>query len=272
MIDRYPDAERPVQCGLEQLMSYTMTTVYLFGGKDDDEFILSALPESSTTNYNIRTGFGDDTVRAGALDDEIRTSKGNDTVYAGAGNDKIWTGNQNDYVDAGYGDDYVSAGAGNDIVKGGKGNDTILGGSGNDTLYGVKGNNYLDGGTGNDVIHTGRQASTAIGGEGDDILKADLSKGADHTLTGGTGADTFEFVSQKSKRGADVTITDFELGVDEMIVQGMTTTEWAAAYASGAADITAYENTDGNMVIDLGFKDTVTLEGISLADLLDYFG
>ncbi len=243
----------------------------ILGGRGDDVFILTDDPDSDITNYMIRTGFGDDFVRSGNLADEIRTSKGNDTVYAGGGDDLVMTGNHNDFVDAGHGNDTVYAGAGDDIVKAGKGSDTVYGGTGHDKIYGIKGNNYLDGGVGNDEIHTGRQASTAIGGGGQDRLVADLSKGANHTLTGGSGADTFEFVYQNNKRGADVVITDFELGVDDMIVGGLTAAEWGQAYVDGTADISVTENENGHVVIDIGFGDSVTLEGVTLADMVDFF-
>lgn len=241
------------------------------GTQNDDLIILSHLPESLTTEYTIYTGHGDDTVRAGSQSDFIDTSKGADTIYAGAGDDIVRSGNHNDYVDAGHGDDYVSAGAGDDVIKGGKGDDHLIGGSGNDTIYGIKGNNLLDGGTGDDTIYLGRQASTAFGGDGNDHLVADLSKGADHTLSGGADADTFEFVGQSTKKSADAVIADFELGIDEFIVAGMTSEVWAQAHADGLTTIAVTQNAAGDAVLDLGHYDSITFDGVALADFTAFF-
>lgn len=243
----------------------------LIGGKDDDRFILDKLPESLITNYEIRTGFGEDVVRSGALADVIATSKGNDRVWSGAGDDDVRTGNHNDFVNAGDGADYVSAGAGNDRVIAGKGNDTVFGGTGDDLIFGTKGNNYLDGGTGNDEIHTGRQTSTVVGGEGDDLIVADLRKGADHTLTGGTGADVFEFTDQQDNKASKVVITDFELGVDDLIIDDMTSAEWAALFFEGSFNTSVAETPEGDIVLGIGSNDQITLQGISVSDFLDHF-
>jgi Ca2+-binding RTX toxin-like protein len=77
------------------------------------------------------------------------------------------------------------------------------------TADGLAGNDTIIGGAGNDVL---------IGGDGNDLLSSYL--GADQ-LTGGAGADTFNFswYDSSSLAGID-TITDFQTGVDTILMRG----------------------------------------------------
>jgi len=107
-------------------------------------------------------------------------------------------------------DDVVYGNGGNDTIYLGRGDDTAHGGAGDDVIYGQNGNNTIYGDDGNDVLNTGSRSSILDGGAGNDILQAVLSKGGDHTLTGGTGADTFEFTYNSATKSSDAHITDFE--------------------------------------------------------------
>lgn len=95
----------------------------------------------------------------------------------------------------------------NDDIYGYAGNDKITGSSGDDWLYGGNGESV---GSGNDTL---------IGGSGDDFLYGE--DGSDK-LTGGTGADWFEFYlddydfSNLSKVAVD-TITDFNIAEGDVI-------------------------------------------------------
>ncbi|MDO9524678.1 MAG: calcium-binding protein [Gemmobacter sp.] len=155
---------------------------------------------------------------------------GNDTLVGGNAVDRLFGGDGNDLIGGGDGRDVIGGGAGNDTIWGdggddsisaGHGNDMVYGGDGNDVIHGNKGNNILFGNSGDDTITSGDQASILWGGEGSDVLIARLAKGANHTLIGGEGADIFEFLYAGSGRNSRVEITDFELNVDQVVIDGV---------------------------------------------------
>lgn len=202
-------------------------SVRLDGG--DDAFI------------NKKKGFVDGTVNLGAGNDrfvggnksdivrnfesgELTLGKGDDTLdfsntpyefvaYGGAGDDAITAStNANGTVYGEAGDDLITVTSDEYvIVHGGIGDDVITGGDGYDDLAGYtihspkklpkserkfSDNDTIDGGGGEDDI---------VGGEGDD------------TLTGGADADNFWFDLRRND-GHD-TITDFEIGLDQIRFQ-----------------------------------------------------
>lgn len=216
---------------------------------------------------------GNDTIDGGNGNDVIFGGRGQDRIIGGAGNDIVHAGNGDDTVFGGTGHDLLSGAGGNDYLAGDHGNDTIYGGSGDDFIFGSKGNNLLFGGGGNDTVNTGDQTSTANGGDGDDLIVARLKKGGDHVLTGGTGADTFEFVYQTHKKSSDVTITDFELGVDDLIIGGQDSQTWLENNLAFAATfgLDLVTEVAGNTVLNIGSNDSITFEGISLAEVESYF-
>ncbi|MDK3016519.1 calcium-binding protein [Pseudodonghicola flavimaris] len=83
--------------------------------------------------------------------------------------------------------------------------------AGDDKLSGNRHDNLINAGDGDDTLNGGGGRDTLIGGAGNDIL--DGGRGRD-TLTGSDGADAFIF----SKGYGKDTITDFELGVDTLIL------------------------------------------------------
>ena len=224
-------------------------------------------------NDTLVTDRGDDTIDGGNGNDVISTGRGADRIWGGGGDDIINAGNEADRVSGGNGNDVLNGAGGDDYLSGGKGHDTISGGSGDDIIFGNKGKNVLLGGVGNDTVNTGDHTSTVDGGEGDDLIVARLKKGADHILTGGIGADTFEFVYQNNKKSADVVITDFELGVDEFFIGGVDAQTWMDTNLSFAEtfDLDLVNEVDGNTVLNIGSKDTITFEGISEVDFLAYY-
>jgi serralysin len=135
---------------------------------------------STYTGYNVN-GLGGN--------DNIFTSYGNDTVDGGAGNDSIYSPG---------GNDKLSGGAGNDsVVHGWQGSAMVSGGLGDDTVAGYSGNDTVDGGAGNDLlVLCGRDVAT-----------------------GGTGADTFQFVFTGPP--IDGTLTDFKAGQGDKLDIGM---------------------------------------------------
>lgn len=149
---------------------------------------------------------GDDILRGSKRDDFMNGKEGNDTLYGGSGNDTMygWYGNDVLYGEAGndrlygdWGDDILDGGAGNDSLDGGDGADTLIGGDGDDTLGGFAGDDTLDGGAGHDEL---------VGGSGLD------------RLTGGADDDWFIFLHQADSVGAGDVITDFQPGVDQLVV------------------------------------------------------
>lgn len=127
----------------------------------------------------------------------------------------------------------VVGNARDNVLKGTANGDVLVGRDGNDRLTGALGNDILDGGTGNDRID---------GGGGDD------------TLTGFSGKDTFVFAAGSG----DDMITDFELGLDVIIVAGKRLTMKDLFFDS-------IETADGVlMTFDSG--DTVLLKDVNFND------
>ncbi len=154
--------------------------------------------------------------------------------------------------------DIVHAKNGEDTIFLHAGDDIAYGGAKADNIYGMKGHNQLHGGTGDDLIHSGRNTSELFGDNGNDHLIAELGKGADHTLTGGSGTDTFELSNISGAKMSNVMITDFTIGED-MIVIG----DIAFSTPENFDSFTVTANNNGDAVILIGDDDTVTLEGVS---------
>jgi Ca2+-binding RTX toxin-like protein len=169
-------------------------------------------------------------------DDTILSGGGNDTVYAGSGKDLVYAGSSNDAVYGEAADDTLYGGSGNDALDGGSGNDSLFGESGKDTMQGGDGEDYLVGGAGNDVL-------TGDGGAGP------------------LADDTFFY---DSNFGDDV-ITDFSLADDVLEIKaGINGTSVAAP-----ADLVPFvSEVSGNAVISFSNGDSITLQGVSKADLL----
>jgi Ca2+-binding RTX toxin-like protein len=138
----------------------------------------------------------------------------------------------NNTLVAGRGSSVLDGGDGNDILLGGKSEDWLLGGRGDDTLKGDDGKDYLDGGAGNDLLFGGAGNDQIIGGAGADTLYGESGNDA---LTGGADADVFVF----AKNGGNDTITDFVIGLDHILLDGVTVKSVKDVNAdhSGAMDV-----------------------------------
>jgi Ca2+-binding RTX toxin-like protein len=147
------------------------------------------------------------------------------------------------------GDDVLLGKSGDDQLFGNGGNDFLSGGAGNDKLDGGSGNDYLAGGDGNDVLNGGIGNDTLSGGHGNDILQ------------GGGGADTFSFFAG----GGNDTIRDFNPLEGDRLNLANTShdfTNWVDV-------VNHSHNIDGGCVIDLGGGDSVTMQGVSIDQVLD---
>jgi D-alanyl-D-alanine carboxypeptidase len=136
------------------------------------------------------------------LRDFASAAHANNQILGLGGNDTLSGGNGNDKILGGGGKDVISGRDGNDDIQGDNGNDRLSGNAGNDTISGGAGDDWLDGGRGQDVL---------IGGAGND------------KLTGGAGADVFVFNDPTGHGMGRDTILDFETGVDQIDLSGITT-------------------------------------------------
>ncbi len=249
----------------------------LIGGGLDDGATRQLVSENGSAsddgNDTLFGGAGDDTLLGGGWDDNVsdngRYDEG-EAVTSGTGEDRIWSGSGDDLVVAaagddvlggGIGDDTIEAGGGDDIIYGGRDagdtglNDVLHGGAGGDTVFGGAGNDMVTGGAGNDNLFSGAGTDTVDGGAGNDTL---WGGAGDDRFTGGSGDDLFVF----SAGHGDDTVTDFSLADDTLQLDETTTDFTSAADVTAAASISG-----GNLVIDLGGGDSLTLEGLSIADI-----
>lgn len=192
---------------------------------------LSVRKDGVLTEQRTGTG-GNDSIDGGAYNDLIQGGAGNDTLTGGAGNDTIEGGDGNDLIDL-RGDSGVT------IANGNRGADTLLGGDAGEVLRGGKGHDSINGGGGNDMIY---------GGQGND------------TLTGGDGVDFFIF---EASSGVDV-ITDFQAGIDKLF---LTSNANGNGIFSAEQLLAAAVNSNGDVFIAFGGGNSVTLQGVALADL-----
>ncbi|MEM7696351.1 MAG: hypothetical protein AAF318_18020 [Pseudomonadota bacterium] len=183
----------------------------------------------TSASENMTTGYTD------ADGDQI--TNGDDIILGGGGTDTIDGGLGNDMIVGGNDDDVMSDSGGNDTLDGGAGNDTLNGGAGDDVVGGSLGSDSIDGGSGNDTVG---------GGTGND------------TVTGGAGNDTFVI-----RNGSDQeTITDFEMGTDQLDVTGLT----FGGNQVTTDDVTVTDTNgdgSGDAVLTFAGGQVVTLQGIS---------
>ena len=172
------------QDALVQLLGGVNATL----GTAADFFRMEDIVGTAVTNDAISGGMGADTLMGNAGDDYIHGNAGSDSIMGGLGNDELRGGRDADVVRGGAGQDFLQGALGNDELRGGLDADTLFAGQGNDTLYGGAGNDLLDGKANND------------------------------RLTGGAGADQFAFSNAPSATAHVDTITDFEVGIDKMLL------------------------------------------------------
>lgn len=177
--------------------------------------------QGTNTSDIMKFGYTDDFGDAiGDTNDEIHGFDGNDDIDGAKGNDVILGGDGDDSINGNTGNDTLNGDAGNDTLYGSNGNDSIAGGIGDDKIYGQKGTNILKGEDGNDTINSGRHSTRVEGGNGDDMIQADIRAKGNHTLNGGAGADTFDFVGLRANSVTASIVEDFEVGFDIAMVNG----------------------------------------------------
>ncbi len=222
-------------------LSKTDLKTVTFDAGDGDDFLDGS---EATTRIEAFGGKGDDVLIGGSAQDLLEGGKGDDVLEGGAGNDELDGGAGDDVLEGGRGNDLLKGGAGDDQLEGGRGNDILKGGRGDDQLNGGRGNDVLEGGAGNDVLKGGRGNDELNGGAGNDELE------------GGSGNDVFIF----EQGTGDDTVLNFEVGRDELDLSDF-------GFESFQDVLDAAEDQGDDTVIDLGNGDSVTLVGVSEADL-----
>ena len=129
-------------------------------------------------------------------------------------------------------DRFISTDTGPTEIIGRAGDDAIVGGAGADTIRGDDGADVLVGGAGADAL---------IGGQGAD------------QMTGGAAADVFVFRAGEETGFAADFITDYELGVDSLSLQGFG--------FSSAEDLTFTTLATGDIALQLAATHFVIFEG-----------
>lgn len=149
---------------------------------------------------NIRGTAGNDRIDArNGQQNRIKALGGNDKVFAGKG-DRVVGGPGNDRIDA-------RKGKGRNLLRGGGGDDRMFA-ENRDRLLGNGGDDLLD-------ASRARRRNSLSGGGGNDILIG----GFKDQLTGGGGSDEFWVARRNLPRVAN-TVTDFEVGVDQIGING----------------------------------------------------
>ncbi|MEL7034469.1 MAG: hypothetical protein AAFO04_02445 [Cyanobacteria bacterium J06592_8] len=177
--------------------------------------------------------------------DELVGTEENDTINGFEGEDTV-AGNA--------GDDLINGGEGDDVLRGDEnrrasggvvgGDDTIIGGAGDDRIGGKGGDDELFGSEGDDSIWGDDGDDLIQGGLGDDLLTGD-------DFSGGSGSDTFILATGE---GTD-TITDFEVGIDQIDLEGLTFEDLSISSVGSQTEIAFGDET---LAILQGVTETLT--------------
>ena len=217
---------------------------YIDGGSENDDL------RGSAGNDTVLGGDGRDVIRGNSGDDDIRGGAGGDTLAGGLDNDEIRGASGDDAMKGEAGDDILFAGIDDDLVRGNEGADTLLGGEGNDSLQGNPGDDELYGQAGDDDLRGGNDNDTLAGGSGNDTLRGNSG---DDVFIYTPGADNDLIIGFEGGAGAGDVI---DLSVYDGIFDDFTNVQAAMA-----------DDGFGNVVIDLGGGDTITLANVLAADL-----
>jgi len=243
----------------------------IWGGTEGSD-LMSALEGNDTVGFSdgdarVDAGPGDDFVYAagsGAGTNQIELGSGNDKFWAPAGNNTV-TGSDNNEIGIGTGDDTVMTQDGDDFVytvNDGGGSNTLNLGEGLNRVYLENGDYEIATGSGDDEFGLGTGTDTIDAGDGENFFylldpsgattgDKDILTGAGddfvrtgagsdqidagagrNTLFGGAGMDEFVLRS-----GAFNFIGDFEPGVDEIRLDGLTFGDLSFSQGSGDAGV-----------------------------------
>ncbi|MEO0392662.1 MAG: calcium-binding protein [Pseudomonadota bacterium] len=201
---------------------------------------------------SITGGDGANVLYGNLANDTLTGGANNDVLYGGQGDDNLAASGGSDVMYGNLGNDNITGGALADVLYGGQGADTVNGGDGNDAVYGNIDADVLNGDAGNDALFGGQGADTIDGGAGADSIGGNRDN---DVLTGGAGNDAFNFAGG----GADV-ITDFNLTQDTADLS-------TGNFTTFQSVLDAITEADGNSTIALGGGNSVTLNGITKAQI-----
>lgn len=231
------------------------------GTSGDDEFDLFGGQDSADG------AAGNDIFFGGSGADDLEGGADNDTLYGGSDYDILYGGSGNDtlFGDSDFYDDFYG-GSGEDTIYGGDGVENFAyGGLGNDQIFGGSGGESLEGNEGDDSLFAGAGADTVLGGDGNDTVSG--GAGAD-TLTLGAGNDTAIF----DRFGGSDIVTDFDVGDsdldgfynDQLDVSDLRT---LGGDPITTADVTPVDLGGGNVRLDFPEGESITLQGVSFAQM-----
>ena len=218
-------------------------TVYSWDASNGDFFINGANQGGSITDTVFRTvwdGGGNDTYDFSNYTTDLQVDL----------NPGAWTTVSSDQLAHLGGGNYARGNIANALLHDDNPASLIenaVGGVGDDTIVGNQADNVLNGGAGNDTLNGGDGNDTLIGGAGND------------TLNGGAGSDAF-IVDASS--GADL-IEGFSAGSGSGDVLDLS----ATTLNSFSAVLSQSSDTIDGVVIQIGGGASVTLEGVSRANL-----
>jgi Ca2+-binding RTX toxin-like protein len=259
------------------------------GDSNDDIEVQNLSSATDLQTLTIDAGGGNDVVnathlnsglalivRGGEDDDILIGGDGNDVLLGEEGRDIILSSDSNDFLSGGDGDDILIGGEGNDVILGGDDDDVLSGGRGNDILLAGDGDDFLNGGDGDDFLDGGAGQDTFINGETVvNGLAAPSSGVALSHLKNGHAKVAYD----AKKDGVDV-ITNYEVGVDKIVVAGFDFShvkmgdlnvaadeldDFASLTVDGDHAILSFDSDGAGRSAD--FRDQWVIEGANAADL-----
>jgi Ca2+-binding RTX toxin-like protein len=112
------------------------------------------------------------------------------------------------------------------------------------------------------MISSGDQSSQLFGGDGNDTLLIQIGRNTAHVLTGGAGADTFDFSAPVAGRSSRSVITDYTQGIDMLVVAG------AQIDLRDLPSGMRLTNGGDGLLLHLTDTDTILFRGLGGDDLL----
>lgn len=224
---------------------------FIYGGNGHDTIELDMANDASGvpsgTDNDVYGGNGHDTITGFVgTGSEVHGDGGNDTIILDAVNSEIHGDAGNDYIEITRNMDSQ--------IYGGEGNDTIIGAANDQAIPHAYGFEYY-GGNGDDLMQVDLRGDytdgdiIVDGGAGDDVVQLVVNSSSAHIanisvpqISGGEGIDSFEVDVQArdmvteagtvTNRAAMLTITDFNSGVDQLLID---------PYATGSATNMTYQ-------------------------------
>ena len=213
------------------------------------------------------TYVGIEGIVGGSGSDLVVGDEGSNQLYGQDGIDFLYGNGGSDRLDGGNGDDHLWGGAGADSLVGGEGFDIAryddftwgdltvrldlpslnTSAAAGDLFFSVEG---IYGGAGSDIVVGDGGANTLVGLGGNDSL---FGLDGSDALVGGAGADRFYFVTALNAATNVDTITDFEVGIDDMMLDHSVFAGLApGALAAGAFNTgTAATQADDRIIYNL---------------------